>query len=217
MSTNPPRVGVRSVMERLRRFPGSANYWEKRYQDGGNSGAGSYGDIARFKAEYLNRFVLEHEVSSVVEFGCGDGAQLSRAEYPRYVGLDVARSAVEHCSGRFAGDTSKSFIFYDPAFFHNNGAIKGDLAVSLDVVLHLVEDTVLETYLSHLFGAAERFVIFFTENTDRRDGAKHVRFRTLASWAHLIPAGWEMVGRFENPLKELDNTLADFVLFESLR
>lgn len=60
-----------------RSFPGSAAYWEKRYERGGTSGPGSCGRLAQFKAEVVNRFVAEHDVQSVVEFGCGDGGVVS--------------------------------------------------------------------------------------------------------------------------------------------
>ena len=57
-------------------FPGSQNYWEKRYSLGGNSGQGSYGKSAEFKSEILNIFVRENCINSVTEYGCGDGNQL---------------------------------------------------------------------------------------------------------------------------------------------
>ena len=51
------------------RFTTSSDYWEQRYKTGGNSGAGSYNRLAEFKANFLNRFVIEHEIRSVIEFG----------------------------------------------------------------------------------------------------------------------------------------------------
>lgn len=57
-------------------FKGSNNYWERRYQSGKNSGAGSYSKLADFKANIINSFVLEHNITHVIEFGCGDGNQL---------------------------------------------------------------------------------------------------------------------------------------------
>src|ERR1700689_4886366 len=68
----------------------SPSYWDSRYAGGGNSGDGSYGNLAKFKASVLNQFVAENRIASVVEFGCGDGNQVSLAEYPRYVGIDVS-------------------------------------------------------------------------------------------------------------------------------
>ena len=38
----------------------SKNYWEKRYLKGGDSGDGSYGKLAEFKAKIMNRFVKEN-------------------------------------------------------------------------------------------------------------------------------------------------------------
>src|SRR5579864_6395854 len=76
------------------RFPGSQTYWDQRYAEGGTSGSGSYGEQAAFKAEILNGFVARHGIQSVIEFGCGDGNQLSLASYPSYVGLDVSRTAI---------------------------------------------------------------------------------------------------------------------------
>src|SRR5262249_52775171 len=68
-------------------FKSTGDYWDSRYRRGGNSGAGSYGRLAEFKAEAVNRFVRENHILSVVEFGCGDGAQLELAQYPRYTGM----------------------------------------------------------------------------------------------------------------------------------
>src|SRR5438874_1182973 len=122
-------------------FPGSASYWEQRYRSGGDSGAGSYGRLADFKAEILNRFVASHGVESVIEFGCGDGNQLSLARYPNYIGLDVSASAIQMCKKRFVEDSSKSFFLYHPdCFVDRQGIFASDLSMSIDVIYHLVED-----------------------------------------------------------------------------
>src|SRR5664279_5085962 len=82
-------------------FPGSGSFWESVYVNGGTSGPGSYGRLAEFKAEVLNEFVHAKNIASVIEFGCGDGAQLQLAKYPRYVGVDVAARSVARCSSLF--------------------------------------------------------------------------------------------------------------------
>ena len=68
----------------------SSAYWQERYRQGSNSGPGSYGRLALFKAEIVNRFVRDHNIADIIEFGSGDGAQLTLADYPRYVGVDVS-------------------------------------------------------------------------------------------------------------------------------
>lgn len=90
-------------------FPGSNRYWEERYASGRNSGAGSYKKLAEFKAEIVNSFVTRHNVTSVIEFGCGDGNQLELANYHRYLGLDVSETVISLCKQRFSSDTSKTF------------------------------------------------------------------------------------------------------------
>ncbi|MGZ4333195.1 MAG: hypothetical protein ACXVRJ_02835, partial [Gaiellaceae bacterium] len=85
-------------------FRDSASYWERRYRSGGDSGQGSYGPHADHKAAFLNGFVADRGIGSVIEFGCGDGNQLSLARYPTYLGLDVSQTAVRSCIRRFAGD-----------------------------------------------------------------------------------------------------------------
>jgi cyclopropane fatty-acyl-phospholipid synthase-like methyltransferase len=82
-------------------FPGSKRYWDNRYSQGDNSGAGSYGRLAEFKAEILNKFVAENNIRSVIEFGCGDGNQLMLANYPYYIGVDVSPKAIEICRKLF--------------------------------------------------------------------------------------------------------------------
>ena len=79
-------------------FPGSAEYWDRRYRGGGNSGDGSYGGLADFKAEIINAFVAENRIDTVVELGCGDGNQLGLMDVPQYTGYDISKKAVEMCA-----------------------------------------------------------------------------------------------------------------------
>src|SRR5688500_6186074 len=154
----------------------SRSYWERRYRAGMTSGDGSYDELATYKANVLNRYVAERSVRSVLEFGCGDGNQLKLATYPSYVGLDVSARAIELCMQRFAHDTDKAFLLYDPAHALRLRNILGaDLTVSLDVVYHLLEDSVYEAYLRDLFGCARRFVIVYSSDREERQTAPHVR------------------------------------------
>lgn len=163
-------------------FRGSADYWESRYAKGGLSGAGSYGALATFKASVVNEVVREFAVASVIEFGCGDGNQLSLAIYPRYLGLDVSATAVKSCISRFMKDDTKSFLLYKQDCFADvAGFLRSDLALSIDVLYHLVEDSVYETYLAHLFGSADRYVIVYSSNLVSDGSEAHVKHRVVTS------------------------------------
>ena len=95
------------------RFTESSAYWESRYRFQGSSGAGSYGEHARKKAEFLNAFCREHQIADVLEFGCGDGAQLELAYYKDYIGVDVSPTAIKRCRKRFESNPAREFYHLD--------------------------------------------------------------------------------------------------------
>lgn len=171
----------------LMRFRESGRYWEERYRLGGHSGEGSRGINAEYKAEVMNRFIRDHRVESLIEFGCGDGHQLAMFNVPRYIGVDVSRTVVQQCQSQFAGDTSKTFIHADE-YKHE----KADTAISLDVIFHLVEDAVYQAYLERLFAAAERYVVIYSTSADIRDtGVPHVRHRDVTTDVARFVPGFE--------------------------
>jgi SAM-dependent methyltransferase len=208
---------IKRARRRLARlsFRGSADYWQRRYQEGGTSGGGSYGRLARFKADFLNTFVAEHGVTSVLELGCGDGAQVSLAEYPSYLGLDVAPSSVSRCKERFADDPTKMFGMY-PDDLPTSPV---ELGLSLDVVYHLVEDRVFETHLRDLFTSSSRWVVIYSSNEDRPRAALHVRHRRFTDWVEQNAPGWTLTQHVPNPYpastgrEERETSFADFYVF----
>jgi Methyltransferase domain len=188
-------------------FEGSADYWDRRYRLGSDSGAGSYGLSAARKAAFVNQFVAEHDVRSVIEFGCGDGSQLELAHYPRYLGLDVSPEAVRVCRVRFEHDTTKQFKLVE-----EYDGDRADLALSLDVIFHLVEDAVFEDYMQRLFDAADRYVIVYSTNTNRstRVDRAHVRHRRFTEWTSARQS-WRLV---HEPRTNGVRRRASFFVFE---
>jgi hypothetical protein len=200
------------------RFPGSAAYWEARYRSGGSSGAGSQLRLAAFKRATLNQLVAEHEIASVIELGCGDGSQLEGARYPRYIGLDVSPTAVRSCMRRFGDDASKSFFVYDSLAFADRARLfHAELALSLDVLYHLVEDRVFEAYVRHLFAAADRYVIIYSSDRDARQ-TYHERDRAFTRWIADNISGWVLQRRIQNqypydPAQPESTSKADFFVY----
>lgn len=174
----------------------SQKYWENRYASGGNSGPGSYGRLSYHKADVINSFVTNNNIHSVIEFGCGDGHQLSLILYPYYTGLDVSASAIEMCKNKFKGDSTKTFMLYRP----NRKRIlsfKADLAISLDVIFHLVENQIFEIYMMDLFQSAERYVIIYSSNTIGMQN-HHERTRHITSWIEKSIKGWSLIQVIKN-------------------
>jgi hypothetical protein len=210
-----PIPGVRqlSILRQRHGFTGSADFWERRYAQGGTSGPGSYGTLALGKANFLNAFVEANDVRSVIEFGCGDGNQLSLSKYPNYVGLDVSRSAIDLCKRRFADDSDKSFFLYDSlCFVDHAGLFKADMSLSLDVVYHLIEDAVFEAYMAHLFSAGSRYVIVYGTNEEVRDDAPHVRHRGFSAWVDNNCPRWRLKEVAPGP--DAGPRRADFFVYE---
>lgn len=200
----------------------SANYWESRYRAKGTSGSGSYGRLALYKANFLNAFVQEHGIQTVVELGCGDGNQLSLAEYPNYKGFDVSPTVIGICQKKFGNDPSKTFAHTSEL---DRLEVKAQLSLSLDVLYHLVEDHVFETYLRQLFEISEKFVIVYSSNFELygATSAAHVRHRVFTSWIEEnLGSAWKLIRHEPNPYPwnedDPDNSsLADFFIFEKVQ
>ena len=199
----------------------SKNYWETRYVNGGNSGAGSYGRLAKFKADIINNFVHEEKIKSVIEYGCGDGNQTSLFKIPQYIGLDVSKKSIEVCGKIFKKDKTKSFFLYDQeAFFDNSHFFKADLTMSLDVIYHLVEDEVFEKYMQDLFSSSDKYVMIYASNKSQQKDfqSQHVRHRKFSDWVEKNCPEYKLYKQIKNryPLKtnEIDESFADFYIYK---
>jgi trans-aconitate methyltransferase len=153
--------------------------------------------LAEFKADVLNKFVADHVIRSLIEFGCGDGNQLLLARYPEYVGLDVSPTAVKRCQELFKHDAAKRFAVIGTDRGDHGHA---DLVLSLDVIYHLVEDEVYERYMHGLFDAADRFVVIYSDNEDSPTEDLHVRHRRFTDWIENNRPNWQMVEHIPNQL-----------------
>ncbi len=176
-------------------FNDSRNYWIDRYANGGNSGSGSYGDLAEFKAEIINDLVIKHNIKSVIEFGCGDGNQLMSAVYSEYVGFDVSPDAIMQCRKKYKYDTTKDFRTI--AEYDGETA---DLSLSLDVIYHLVEDHVFEDYMMKLFNASKRYVIIYSSNTEKPISGKsnYIKHRKFTNWIESHIENWKLIKQIPN-------------------
>ena len=179
-------------------FPGSKNFWIRQYAKGDNSGPGSYGELANFKAEILNRFVQDHAINSVIEFGCGDGNQLSLSKYPEYLGLDVAPGAIDLCTKKFLEDDSKTFLLFDPKYFKSGSMISADLTLSLDVIFHLIEIEQFEIHLNHLFSSSNKWVIIYGIDSDIFFPEPYSHPRKFTTWISSNIKEWALEDVIEN-------------------
>lgn len=210
-------IFVKRVLKKVfgKPFPGSENYWIQRYEYGGNSGPGSYNQLAEFKAEILNEFVKKHQISTVIEYGCGDGNQLKLANYPAYIGFDVSPKAIALCKELFKDDQSKVFKLMDE--YEEESAC---LTLSLDVIYHLVEDDIYLAYMRRLFSSSKRFVIIYSSNSAENLNIvmPHIRHRQFTRWIEIHQPNWQLLQHIPNkfPFKGNLNegSHADFFIYE---
>lgn len=204
-----PVIGTIFAKLLKKQFPGSEQYWINRYNKGGNSGPGSYDDLAIFKAEVLNNFVKENNISSIIEYGCGDGNQLKLADYKKYLGFDVSESAVTLCRNIFSSDNSKTF-----KLVRDYSGEKSELTLSLDVIYHLTEDDIFEPYMERLFESSEKFVIIYSSDTNKHEKAQppHVKHRKITEWTKKNIKGWDLMEQIDNIHKEKEKDRASFLI-----
>jgi cyclopropane fatty-acyl-phospholipid synthase-like methyltransferase len=202
-------------------FKGSAAYWDDRYKEGDNSGSGSYDHLAAYKAELINDFVKKNALQTIIEFGCGDGNQLAIAKYPNYIGLDISPTAVKICYDQFKTDHTKSFYVYNTLAFHDNARVfNADLTMSLDVLYHLVEKEIFETYLLHLFAAANKYVIIYASDYEQEEEPiyQHENRRSFTDFINKNIKGWKLKEILKNkyPVSEYKEkgSLSDFFIYE---
>lgn len=189
----------------------SGDYWEQRYRAGGHSGAGSYGHLAAFKAGVINGFVADNAIGDVLDLGCGDGSLLSLLQVPGYIGVDVSTAALACCMRRFPQHRFLPLAALDTS-------ISADLALSLDVIFHLVEDAVFARYMHALFAHAKRFVLVYSSNTDCDWSSPHVRHRRFTDYVADCRPEWRLRAHVPNrypydPERPDETSFSDFFVY----
>ncbi|MBX2844842.1 MAG: class I SAM-dependent methyltransferase [Saprospiraceae bacterium] len=199
----------------------SSEYWEERYKQGGNSGAGSYNELAQFKADTINQFIKHHDIKSVLELGCGDGNQLALFEVQRYIGVDVSKTVIETCKGLFASDTSKSFYEYES--YYRTAREPVDLTLSLDVLYHLTDEHMYLEYLNRLMASSKKYVLIYSSNHKSQpwETATHIRHHHFTKDISIHFSEWELKHRIKNPFPHTEfgnerGSVADFYWWEKV-
>lgn len=186
------------------------DYWENRYQGGETSGEGSYGEFAIHKAEVINDFALRHDVKSAIEFGCGDGNQLSLFNFEHYTGFEISQAAVDICKNTYKNDSSKSF--FNNLEYNNQTA---DLTMSLDVIYCILEETVYQEYMTRLFNSSTKYVLVFSYGKEVNiAGANHLKYWDFEKWIAQNRPDFKLIEFKENRLNKGKNKIAsDFYFY----
>ncbi|MDJ0678869.1 MAG: hypothetical protein QNJ18_03270 [Xenococcaceae cyanobacterium MO_167.B52] len=204
-------IRIYSLYKKLIPFS-SERYWINRYDSGRNSGPGSYNQLAEFKAEIINAFVQDNNISTIIEYGCGDGNQLKLSKYPSYIGFDVSPKALKLCHDIFHNDQTKKFKLMSK--YQGETA---QLTLSLDVIFHLVEDEIFSSYMARLFNSSEQFVMIYSSNFDE-EPKNHEKHRCFTKWLEANKPHWKLIrhipNRFPYNGNNKQSSLSDFYIYE---
>lgn len=180
------------------------DYWDKRYFDGGDSGRGSYHEHYEFKTKIINEIIKKYEIKSIIDFGCGDGNQISGLNVQKYIGIDISTEAVKLCTNKYINDTNKSFMVYD----ENTKLVKSDLTISLDVIYHIFEDDLYEKYMNDLVSNTKKYILIYSSDFEDTEWNQHVRHREFSKKMNEITELVEFIPNI------LPNCSANFFLYK---
>lgn len=103
------------------------------------------------------------------------------------------------CKERSVNHKTKSFFSYDPfCFVDNHGIFYADLAISLDVIYHLIEDDIYALYMKHLFKSPKKYVIIYSSDFDYSTEFIHVKHRHFSKWVSSNFPNWIMTNKINN-------------------
>lgn len=178
----------------------SKKYWNNRYIKGGNSGAGSYNNLAQFKGDVINNFIGKNKIKSIVDYGVGDGNQLKliNTEKLIYTGIDVSEFIISKCKEEFKDDKTKTFIHTD----NIDNKLKAELVLSCDVIYHLIEEHVYKEYMENLFSMSKKYVIIYAKNEDINHSI-HVKFRKFSNYIESNLPEWQLIKHIPNKFQQL--------------
>ena len=173
----------------------SKKYWNDRYAKEGNSGAGSYNELAQFKADIINNFIEKNQIKSIVDYGVGDGNQLKLINTEKfiYTGIDVSEFIISKCKEEFKDDITKRFIHVD----NIDNELKAELVVSCDVLYHLIEEHIYKEYMENLFSMSKKYVIIYANNKDENP-VIHVKFRIFTTYIEKNFPEWSLIKKVAN-------------------
>lgn len=147
----------------------SIDYWQKRYakrsSDNVCSGKGSRGKFLDHKVSFLNGFIKQNNIKSILDFGYGDSVVSSKLNVETYVGIDI-EPKLENNKNKYCAKNVSLITSRFDEFISNE---KFDLVMSLDVIYHIDgEDEIGYKLISidRMYNFSNHFIIYYDVDTD---------------------------------------------------
>jgi len=197
-------------------------YWDKRYRAGGDSGKGSTGKLLEFKLDFIVSFLKRHELSVVVDYGCGDAKLLDMGLSLdiKYTGIDASEFIVEKNKKKYANANIKFVNSSEYKF----GSEKFEVSLSIDVLYHIINIKDYTEYMYNLFNLSSKFVIIYSATkNDLPNTEKHIKIRDFRPWIKEKMQGWTLFDFRKNlypydTIKSTSNSsISNFYVYKKVR
>jgi len=178
-----------------------SEYWNNRYLNGGDSGVGSYGISAIYKAKIINFFIKKYNIKTIFDFGCGDGNQASLfIGFEKYSGFDISSYIIEQCKIKFLNNDRMNFTI------SIDDVDESDLCISFDVLYHIIDEEDFKDYLFYLFDKSKKYVVIFsTDHNMNMKSAEHVYHRVFTKYIEKYHKNFKLIKIIKNPLENNAN------------
>jgi hypothetical protein len=137
----------------------SIDIWKERYEKNPElgSGNGSKGELLNFKVNFLNSFIEQNNIKSVLDFGHGDLSVANKLLVDSYTGIDI-----------FNGDNFNiKKLKIKKCRFDAYEDESADLVICLDVLYHILEDE--QTYMHHaidkMIEKSNKYIIIYAHDS----------------------------------------------------
>ena len=180
----------------------TTEYWEARYKARDISGSGSAGTNLDYKISLLKNILLEKEVNSVIDLGCGQSAVLTGLDFIEYLGIDVSSNVINENKQRFPNRK-----FYELKVIQNRSDL-GELVLSSEVIFCLNRKE-LDEHLQHLNQFSTKYIAIFTKKPRTflvLPWTPNLKWRPLENWQLLTEL---------HPPKQIANSLHFYLFLKS--
>ena len=132
----------------------SVDIWKNRPNQ---SGTGSRGNLAIFKINYINDFIKEKNIKSMIDFGCGDLQVSSNFEVQSYLGVDIV--AHDHPNSVKPKKYHTTISRFDEFISEE----RVELCTCLDVLYHILYNELeyLNAAIKNILEHSTKYVIIY--------------------------------------------------------
>jgi SAM-dependent methyltransferase len=148
--------------------------------------------LARFKIDFVNRFIRANAVPNLVEFGCGGGRVMRRLRVAAYIGVESSEAAVLVARGVAGDDRSRVIYRALPA------GMGAAMALSMDSINRLTGDAEFNVYVRTMFQAAREYVVIYAADRAAAWADTSIHERLTVHVRRFFP-GWELVAQLPSP------------------